>query len=233
MAAPNFVSEYPTAFNTTASPKIALNAISIQSGDVLVGVGIAEGYSVENISINEDGASSFSSVQSGGPVIDSAHYSLTQSWVYVAPSNETITVSASRSSENFGVNIIRVNQSSGIGSSSINHGTGLPSVSITTTQANSAILVAVSDYWALTYEKYFSNDGGAGSATRLTGWPGDAAIYGFEIGYYPDAGAIGEKIVGMTGPNQQFIIIAIEIKGIEVSLPSIPVLMSQYRRRSM
>lgn len=94
-----------------------------------------------------------------------------------------------------------------------NGASGSPSVSLTTTQANSAIVVIVSDWNAGSGTQTFTNNF-SGTPTALTDYPGDGARYGVAIAYFPDAGAVGSKTVGMSAPTgQKWTIIAIEVKG--------------------
>ncbi len=211
MAAPTFVAQYATAFNSSASPKTAMSAVSISSGDVLVGVGAHENEKGSALAITEDGASSWIVVQ-GNQLTD---FCETRGWTYTASANESLTVTFIKSVDYFGGNVIRFSGSSGVGASAISSSTsGSPSVAITTTQDNSAIVVIVADWNAVSGTQTFTSNGGAGSPTNLTGYAGDGAHYGVAIAYYPDAGTAGSKTVGMSAPaGQKWTIIAIEVKG--------------------
>ncbi|MBK8191563.1 MAG: hypothetical protein IPK79_14085 [Vampirovibrionales bacterium] len=212
MAAPTFVSQYATAFNSTTTPKTAMSAVAINSNDVLVAVA-SSANSYKTLSITENGAAS-ATLQRSSVVVD---YSPAYGWTYVAPSAETITISFSSSGgsgEYFGGNIVRFSGSDGVGASNVATGaSGNPSVSLTTTQANSAIVVIVSDWNAVSGTQTFTNNF-SGTPTALTDYPGDGAQYGVAIAYFPDAGAVGSKTVGMSAPTgQKWTIIAIEVKG--------------------
>lgn len=185
-----------------------MSAIAINSGDVLVAVAANE--SAQSVSITENGASTATLQRSS----TAADYAAAFGWAYVAPVAETITVSFSASSGYFGGNVVRFSGSNGVGASNVANGaSGSPSVSLTTTQANSAIVVIVSDWNAGSGTQTFTNNF-SGTPTALTDYPGDGARYGVAIAYFPDAGAIGSKTVGMSAPTgQKWTIIAIEVKG--------------------
>lgn len=211
MTAPTFVAQYATAFNSNTSPKTAMSAVSINSGDVLVGVGAHENDHGAALAITENGSSSWVAAQGW----QAYEYCETRGWTYVATANESLTVTFAKSDSYFGGNIVRFSGSSGVGSSAINTGTsGSPSVAITTTQDNSAIVVIVTDWNANSGTQTFTSNGGAGSPTGLTGYVGDSNHYGVAIAYYANAGTAGSKTVGMSAPTgQKWTIIAIEVKG--------------------
>lgn len=206
-SAPTFVAQYATVFNNATTPKTAMNAVAINSGDVLVAVAASESTAV--LSVTENGAAA-ATLQRSSTVAD---YSAVSAWTYVAPGNETITFSFSADVNWFGGNVVRFSGSSGVGASAVATGaSGSPSVSLTTTKANSAIVVIVSDWNATSGTQTFTT--AAGTPTALTDYPGDAAHYGVAIAYYADVGAIGAKTVGMSAPTgQKWSIIAIEVKG--------------------
>ena len=209
LAAPTFVAEYPTAFNSTTSPKTAMNAVAINSGDVLVLVSADEG--LFTLGETENGSASWVNIRNS----DAYDYTAVRSSGYTATATETLTATITSAGGYSGGNIVRFSGSDGIGASATNSGTtGSPSVSITTTQDNSAIVVIVGDWNAISGTQIFTSDGGAGSPTNLTDYPGDGARYGVAIAYYPDAGTAGAKTVGMSAPSgQKWTIHAIEVKG--------------------
>lgn len=189
-----------------------MNAVAINSGDVLVALAVASNH-YKTLSITENGAAS-ATLQRSDVRVD---YCSTYGWTYVAPAGETITISFSSSGgtgDYFGGNVIRFSGSDGVGDSNIATGeSGSPSVSLTTTQANSAIVVIVSDWNANSGTQTFTNNF-SGTPTALTDYPGDGAQYGVAIAYFPDAGGAGSKTVGMSAPTgQKWSIIAIEVKG--------------------
>lgn len=219
MAAPTFVSQNATDFKS-ALPKTVMNVVAITSGQVIVAVGAKEKIDGA-LSITEDGSSSFNELQ----FIDLTDYCEVRAWYYTASASETITVTGYVDFYTmFGINALLFSNTNGVGASAkANNSSGSPSVSITTTQNNSAIVVIVGDRNAVSGTQTFTSNGGAGSATSLTGFPGNAANYGVAIAYYPDAGAAGAKTVGMSAPTgQKWAIIAVEVKGTAGATGSLP-----------
>lgn len=220
VTAPTFVAQYATAFNVSTSPKTAMSAVSISSGDVIVIVGViedAKSTSGWSPTYSEDGSSAFANTIDNSTL----DYSGVSSATYTATNNESITITAARGSSAtttlfFGANAVRFSGSSGIGNTATDSGSGSPSISITTTQNNSAIVVIFADWNATTGTQTFTSNGGAGSPTNLTGYAGDGSHYGAGIAYYADAGTAGSKTVGMSAPTgQKWRGIAIEVKGTE------------------
>lgn len=219
MAAPTFVAEYVSAWNSAASPKTLMNAVSINAGDVIVMVGANEGaWGTTGYAptYTENGSASLANATETSAV----WYAPVSCATYVATGAETLTTTAVRgtnalTSHYFGGNAIRFSGSDGVGAIATGSGeSGAPSFAITTTQANSAIVVVISDWNATSGTQTFTSTGGAGSATALSDYPGDNAHYGVAIAYYADAGTAGSKTVGMSAPSdQKWRGIAIEVKG--------------------
>jgi hypothetical protein len=228
MAAPTYVAEYPTAFNSTTSPKTAMSAVSINSGDVLIAVAAHEHEVNTALGVTENGSASMVVAQG----LQTANYCETRAWSYTATGNETLTVTFTKSEAYFGGNVVRFSGSNGVGASNIaQSASGSPSVSLTTTQANSAIVVIVSDWNAVSGTQTFTNNF-SGTPSALTDYPGDGVRYGVAIAYFPDAGAAGSKTVGMSAPTgQKWTIIAVEVKGTASAATAVPVFMNQYRQR--
>lgn len=214
MAAPTFVAQYATAFNIDTTPKTAMSAVSINSGDVLVGMTARENGK-DSIAPNftENGSAAWIQQQIS-PILNE-DWTAERVLTYTATSGESLTVTITSSDYPwFGGNVVRFSGSDGVGESNIATGTsGSPSVSLTTTQANSAIVVMCGDWNAVSGTQTFTNNF-SGTATALTDYPGDNARYGVAMAYFADAGAIGSKTVGMSAPTgQKWTIIAVEVKG--------------------
>ena len=227
MAAPTFVAQYATAFNSNTTPKTAMSAVAISSGDVLV-IGGAE-ESADNVSgyaptFTENGSASLANSTENSSVL----YSPVSAATYTASASENITITAVKGTNAatggyFGANVARFSGSSGVGAIQTGSGSGSPSISITTTQANSAIVVIFADWNATTGTQTFTSNGGAGSPASLTGYAGDGVHYGVAIAYYANAGTAGSKTVGMSAPTgQKWRGIAIEVKGTAASAASAP-----------
>ena len=212
MAAPTFVAEYATAFNTTTKPKTAMSAVAINSGDVLVGVAAHENEAGYPTAFTENGSAAWASQQS----YVTTDYCETIAQTYTATTGENLTVTLDRAYAlgYFGGNVVRFSGSDGVGASNkAQGGSGSPSVSLTTTQNNSAIVVICTDWNAVSGTQTFTNNF-SGTPAAMTDFPGDATHYGVAIAYFPDAGTAGSKTVGMSAPTgQKWTIIAVEVKG--------------------
>ena len=196
-----------------------MNAVGINSGDVIVIVGVCEDASAEVwvcSDVHRERRKRFSKCSRK---LCQYYYPVSRA-TYTATGSETLTTTAvrgvnARQNAYFGGNAIRFSGSDGVGAiASTSGASGAPSFSITTTQANSAIVVIISDWNAGSGTQTFTSNGGAGSATALTDYPGDSTRYGAAIAYYADAGTVGAKTVGMSAPSdQKWRGIAIEVKG--------------------
>ncbi|MGE0022120.1 MAG: hypothetical protein AB7S70_00625 [Hyphomicrobium sp.] len=221
--APTFIQATPTAFNSTTTPKTTAS-FDVLAGDVLVAYAFKEddtdGSSPITISDNTGGALTWTSRQE----IDASNgtYCYVRVWTTVVDSNRSMTVSFARNTQAkfFGGCVQTWRGSSGAGTSAKNMPTttnGAPTLDLTTTQANSAIAVAVADWNASdgasrTWRSGAGaiTPGGAGETTYFR----DADHYTLFAGYHADAGAIGTYAVGLTQPNaQRWSIAAVEVKG--------------------
>lgn len=211
-SAPAFVAHYPTAFDTAATPKTALSAVLLDAGDVVVLL-VAGESDGGTLGATENGAGTLVAP----PAVDVSNYAEVRAFAYSATAPETLTAAFANSGAalSFGGDAVRFAGSSGIGASAkANGSTGFPAVSLTTTRANSAIVVIAADYRAAGGAQAFSADGGAGTPVPLAAVPGDGKTYGAAVAYYPDAGAAGPKTVGMSAPaGQAWGIVAVEVLG--------------------
>jgi hypothetical protein len=130
----------------------------------------------------------------------------------------TVTFDRAGATGSFGGGVQNFRGSDGVGASSSTTGSGGPSLSLTTTQANSAIVVASSDWNAVdgttrTWRTVNSLTPTAGNGLErsyvLLG--GGFAEY---AAYYSDAGTAAAKTVGLSAPTgQAYSIGAVEVKG--------------------
>jgi hypothetical protein len=214
MAAPTFVQEAETAWNTAANKTTASYAVLLN--DILVALGVGEGWSSasDNIAI------------ANGPTwtVEESHRvgsncSVTVS-VGTAGSNTSYTTDFTDTSATqfMGGNVLTFRASDGIGASEKAQGSGAPTLNITTLQANSALVVVVADFNAAdgasrTWRTVNGITPTAGNSMELTYFR-DGSRYTVYIAYYSDAGATGSKTVGLSAPSgQSYSIIAVEIKG--------------------
>ncbi len=217
MAAPTFVSENETVWNSSTDPKTT-GSISVQAGDILVAISGAEGADGTTTCVISGGSLTWTVRQE----VDVNDYAHVQVATATAASTTSITVSADW--EGFpggrewrGLNVLVFRASDGIGASAQENGTDTggtdePSLSITTTQANSAIVVANGD-WNATDGASRTWRTGAGTATEVTYFR-DSSHYAAYGAYHADAGTAEAKTVGLSAPSgQKYSIVAVEVKG--------------------
>jgi hypothetical protein len=213
VAAPTFVSENETVWNSSADPRTT-GSISVQAGDILVAISGAEGSDGSTTCVISGGSLTWTVRQE----VDVNDYTHVQVATATAASTTSITVSADwegfpGGSEWRGLNVLVFRASDGIGASaSTNVASGAPSLSITTTQENSAIVVANGD-WNATDGTSRTWRTGAGTATEVTYFR-DSSHYAVYGAYHADAGTAAAKTVGLSAPSgQKYSIVAVEVKG--------------------
>lgn len=213
--APTFIQEAETTWSQQAGQTKTTGSFTVQAGDVLVAYGMGEN---ETVTLSVSGGSLTWTLQQS---IVLTGFATMYVWTATVDTNKSMTVTVSKmdavSIVSFGVNVLTFRGSDGIGASSKENGTDAgsgtePSLNLTTTQANSAIVVANADWNA--------GDGtsrtwrtGAGTLTEQTYSlvTGAVTVYG---GYHANAGAIGTYAVGLSAPvSQKYSIGAVEVKG--------------------
>src|ERR1043166_3044012 len=147
MAAPTFIQEAETVWNTSTSPKTTAS-FNVQTGDLLVAllVGADSGGGTGGFSIS-GGSLSWTTQQEIGV----ASYCSCTVWTTVATSTTSVTVTFTRNMAAvlYGGNVLTFRGSDGVGASSkTNVASGAPTLNLTTTQANSAIVVVNGDWTA-------------------------------------------------------------------------------------
>jgi len=222
MPAPTYVQDVDTIFNLSTTPKVTA-AFDVLAGDILVawivvaddngsddnaaiaGGSLTWGTAIQRVKVNQ-----FTEVTIFSAVVDS---------------NKNMTVSfsiAGLPSALWGGCCITFRNSNGIGASNKNNqNLAAPNVTLTTTQDNSAIVMANGDWAAIGGGRtYVTTD--AGAFTETAAFPGDGLNYGAYGGYYPDAGAAGLKNLGLSAPGatQKFSLAVVEVKG---SIPPLTV----------
>jgi hypothetical protein len=218
MAAPTFVSDTETAWNTTTSPKTT-STISVNSGDILVACMVAANE-LPTTTVS-GGSLSWTTEEE----VNVAAYTRLLGSRAVASAN--LTVSFTRTAGTaalFGGNVLCFRSSDGVGASEKGNASGAaPTLNITTTQDNSAIVCFVGDWNAVdgasrTWRTVNSITPTAGNGYELSYFR-DAAEYTLYVAYYPDAGTAGAKTVGLSAPSgQKYSIVAIEVKGTSSSV---------------
>lgn len=213
MAAPTFVQEAETVFNTATSPKTSA-AITDTTGDVLVSCGVAEDGSVTAITPTLTGETFTSKANIGTSGGSCRLHALT---AVIASSGVAETVSLARTGTTtlwWGANELLFTASNGVGASNSAEGTtaAAPNLALTTTQDNSAIVVIQTSYNSVDPATWVWRTVNGASPTIQTAFV-DSVHYAFAIGYYPDAGVAGAKSIGTT-TSMIYTIAAIEVKGI-------------------
>lgn len=227
MTLPTFNSpDQETVWNSVTDPKTT-SSFAVKANDVLVAVGAVEGY---NSGLNgwqgglvvTDGTLTWTPRQ----LVQVTDF--TQVALITAPVDTDKTLAATFdmvgqvgvNAAYYGGNVLTFRSSAGVGNSTKENGTDAtgsppaaePSVTLTTLRDHSAIVVVVSDWTAKTGARTWI-DGDAGAVVELTDFL-DSAHYRAWVGYYPNAGNAGPKVVGMTAPvAMKYSIAAIEIFG--------------------
>ena len=214
MAAPSFIQEAETAWNTDTTPKTT-GSFAVQIGDVLVAYAISEN---EGVVLSTPTNTGTALTWTARQIVNVTDYCYVGLWTTVATVAESITVSFARTGVGglFGGNVLTFRGSSGVGASNkTNVASGAPTLDLTTTLVNSAVVVANGDWNA--------GDGAsrawrtnAGAFTEQTYFR-DSSLYTVYGGYHADAGAAGTYAVGLSAPTgQRYAIAAVEVKGTAV-----------------
>lgn len=209
---PVFVQESETVWDTTANK--TTSTFDVLGGDVLVVYTITEGYITNQPAAITVSGGSLSWTNQQTVQVD--QFSWVAVWTATVDEDKSMAITLTSSGDHtplFGGNVLTFRGSDGIGASSkTNDYIGSPSLGITTTQANSAIVVVNGD-WA-------ANDGSsrewmtnAGAFSETT-YYADVGVYVAYGGYHASAGTIGTYNVGLNLPDfQKYSIIAVEVLG--------------------
>lgn len=223
MAAPTFVSETATAYDRTASTSRATASISVNAGDILVATAHGEDDqdpAFTNLTLSVSGGGlSWTSQQN----VFAVDYSQVRVWTAVASSTTSFAVTFSRTgagSYGFGGSVQVWRDSDGVGASAkTNVASGAPTLDLTTTQANSAIVVSVGDWNAVDGASRTWRTNAGALTEEVYYYDGVSGTY--YDGYHADAGAVGTYAVGLSAPGgQKYAIIALEVKGTSGPAPS-------------
>lgn len=210
---PTFISETETAWNSTTSPKTTAS-ISVNNGDVLVAFSVVEDHAA---SVSIAGGSLTWTLQQE---VNITNFTRVFIWTTTATSTTSFTVSFTRTATArfFGGNVFVFRGSDGVGASNKTNTTGTPSLTLTTSFANSAIVVVNGDWsgqdgTSRTWLTVNSITPSSGAGTELTYFR-DAAHYATYGAYYTNAGTATGKTVGLSAPGTQtYSIVAVEVRG--------------------
>lgn len=209
MSAPAFILEAETAWNTATTPKTTA-AFNILQGDVLVAYAETDDSST-TVNISNSGLALAWTLQQAVAV---AGFSWVGAWTHVvAQSRAAVTVSfAGVGGGFFGGNVLLIRGSDGVGASSKTNGSGAPTLNLTTTRADSMIVVANADFAVGTGARTWRTGAGALTETTFANAV-NMVVYG---GYHVNAGAVGTYAVGLSAPaGQTYSIVAVEVFGDE------------------
>ena len=193
-----FIDEYPTAYDVSSTKTYVTN-LNMNSGDVLIATGGSETATFDPFYAYKTGIDAFSSetqmnMSDFGDIFMS---------YYRGTMNEITTVTQYYSGVYNGGNLLRFRGVRGIGNiETARSMSGFPSLDITCS-AGSCVVMAGSDWSAVAGTQTFTNTGGAGSPTSVTGYAGDGSHLGFAIAYYLNVGVAGVKTLGMSSPSGQ------------------------------
>lgn len=223
MTAPTFVNEVECAdWQSLAFSKSTSAALSVQPNDYLIAFGMTA-----------DGATQITACSGGSltwtRVLVSETNSQCQLYIYTAVPTSAASVTVAMTISNLavagGLTVQQWRNVSGLGTPASITGAGAPSLTLTTTADNSGIAVLSGDWNARSGTRTWRAINGI-TPTAANGFDraysdGASSTYTVYSAYYPDAGAAGAKVTGLTAPTgQQFATAAIEIKG--ASAPATP-----------
>lgn len=212
MAAPTFVAEYE---NTSWTASGASKSVSVTTavGDVLVVIGMCPDQ-VVTMGTPSGGSLTYTLQQE----VNVANYTRVAMWTATATAATTFNVTITRGGSDFmwGMTVLRFSGVSAVGASTkTNVASGAPSLALTTTQANSAIVVANSDWVPVDGSSRTWRTPSGSTAISERSYAHDPSNYTVYAGYHSDAGATGSKTVGLTAPSgQKYSIVALELKGV-------------------
>lgn len=207
-ASPMFIQQVQSVFNTNTSPKTTA-AIDVLANDTLVAFAISS----ESSGITQT-ISGGSLTWTRQILVSTASFCQISVWTATVDTNKnmTITVTNTGGSSYFGTCLLNFRNTGGIGATASTHvASGAPTVNITTTKANSAVVVVNGDWNAGSGARTWRTNAGPLTEVVYVFTSGQYTSYG---GYHPNAGPTGTYAVGLSAPTgQAYSIAALEIKG--------------------
>ena len=190
----------------------------VQAGDVLVAYSLTEDQSVA------------ASVAGGGLTwtqrqqVNVSAYGRAYVWTATATANGSVAVTFTRTAggtdKHFGGGVVAYRDSAGVGSSAKVNATGAPSLSLTTTEADSAVVVANVDWNAVDGASRTWRSVNGSAATELA-YGRSAAHHTAYAGRHANVGAAGSKTLGLSAPSgQKYATVAVEVKGSTTAPPT-------------
>jgi hypothetical protein len=224
MSASEFILEAETAYSVT-TPKTTA-AFNVLQGDALVAYGVAAD-SATTLAISNNGTAL---VWTPKEAVLAASFCPVYIWTHVVSASRaglTVTLT-SVGGNTYGGDLLLFRDSGGIGASSqATSASGAPTLNLTTTTANSVIVVVNGDWASVDgAARVYRTNAGALTETSYVFATGSFTVYG---GYHADAGPIGTYAVGLTGPAaQKYAMAAVEVLGLT---PGITLLSRPMRTR--
>lgn len=214
MAPPTWVATYTAGAPVTTSP-VTATGVATAIGDVLVCYALTDDSPRVITAVPAGTATglTWALATSSAGVASTANVYIWTATATTAQSGVTVTVAPTGgSSDSVGMDVLRFSGSTGVGAKVATHATGAPTLNVTTTKANSAIVVANVDWNTVSgTTRTWRANAGALTETRYTLVSSAMTIYG---GYHANSGAVGTYAVGLTAPTgQTFSIAAVELLG--------------------
>jgi hypothetical protein len=222
MAAPTFVTSYTTNYSTAGSSKNL--SITTQPGDTLVVFGGGDTNGSTALSLNTPTGNSVSfGLQQSIAVNNNASAYIWSGVDTTGGTNWTLTCTVSSASPVWGFTCAVFRNTGGVGASNKANTSGAPTLNLTTTSANSAIVMFNSDWGAID---------GAGRVYNTINGSAPTSGNGLELAYdftsfitaygayYPDAGAPTTITPGISSPGgQTYSLVALEV--LAILIPSV------------
>lgn len=216
--APPLIASYATVFNTDSQPKTL--SVTTQAGDLVV-VCATSGNGIHAFGTPSGNSISFTQqqyVHIDSNWSDAAIWTGTDS---AGGTNWTLSLSKAAQNGSFGMACLVFRGISGIGASSKTNVSGAaPSLDLTTTQANSAIVVVNADWNAVDgasriWRTVNSITPSSSNMLERT-YAYTASDHTVYVAYYNNVGSVGTKTVGLSAPSSQ----KYSIAALEIMMPS-------------
>lgn len=215
---PTFVSEQETVWNTTTTPK-STGTFDIAAGDGLVALVAEENFETGQTFNVTNSGTALTWTKTDIASTNNADCYAGLSRTLVAAAQTGITATATRSGGTtgaFGLDLVRFSGVTGFGTP-VSSATARQ-VSVTTTGANSAVVVLIAD-WSAAAQATRTYLQPAGASTPVELVYSNTTGYTVCAYYLQDVGAAGAKTVGISNAMTTPIAIAIEVIGTAAAAP--------------
>lgn len=216
VSAPTWISTTNTSSLLGTTSPITTANISVQSGDILVGIAYSEDQGFD-VTISDNSSLTWTLQQNPA----TSGFSIVKIWtapVSSTSSTLTVTFTLGTAGGEFGGSVVVIRGSSGVGATAGSTiAAGVPQQAITTTQVNSLVVFASANRNASQYQLDAWNT--INSITPTVGGSGEIAAardgvhYTLASAYWSNVGAAGSKTVGKNVTSSKYTVAAVEIKG--------------------